>query len=119
MIEDERAQDVYDVSREVDQNREQGAELNDGDRRGGLFRLQCLVSAAVKLHEACGKNEMCGGTNRDEFRQALNEAEEDGLKDCHYGFYSRKEFRSAIQSYIAGGISMLARTMVASCQGKA
>src|ERR1043165_3958137 len=34
-------------------------------------------------------------------------------------YYSRNEFRAAIQSYIATGMINPARTMVASCQGNA
>src|ERR1700741_4911148 len=117
MICNESPQDVNDVSREVDQDCEQCAELNYRDSGGGLFPLQSLIGATVEIDHACGKNQMCGGTNRDEFRQALNQAKEDGLKNRHY--YSLKEFLSAIQSYMAGGISILARTIVASCHGKA
>ena len=52
MIGDERAQNVDDVTCEVDQDREQRSELNDGDRGGGLFRLQCLIRAGIKIKQA-------------------------------------------------------------------
>ena len=90
MIEDERAQNVHDVAREIDQNRQQRAELNHGDRRGGLLGLQRFVRAAKEIDEAGRENEMSSGTNRDKFRQALNEAEEDSLKNGHYGSFSKR-----------------------------
>src|SRR5215213_1126299 len=90
MIRHESRHDVHDVSCEIDQNSEQCAELNDGNRGRGLFSLQGFISAAVKIYEACCENEMCRGANRDEFRQALDQAEEDSLKNGHQVLFSKR-----------------------------
>ena len=59
MIGNERAQNVYDVARKIDEHREQCAELNDGDCGRGLFSLQCCIGAAIEIEYACCENEMC------------------------------------------------------------
>src|SRR6185369_3062941 len=83
MVHDKSTSDVDNVSREVDQNGEQRAELNHRDGGRGLLGLQRLVRATVKIDESSCENQMRRRTNRDKFSQALNETQEDSLEDSH------------------------------------
>jgi hypothetical protein len=83
VIDDKGSRDVDDVAREVDKHGEQSSQLNYGDARSGLFRLETFVDSRVKADSASSEDEMGGGTNRDEFCKTLDDAEDDSLENGH------------------------------------
>jgi hypothetical protein len=83
VIDDKSLRDVDNVAREVDEHREQSSQLNHRDSRSGLFRLKTLVHSCVKADSAGSKHEMGSGTNRNEFCETLDDAEDDSLENGH------------------------------------
>ena len=81
MIADKCGRDVPDVAGEIDEDGEQRAELNNGNRRGGELRAHGII--LVKIDGATGEDQMRRRANRDEFRQPLNDAEDDSLEYGH------------------------------------
>ena len=78
----ERVADVPDVAREVYEDCDERAELDDGDGRGYLLRVERLRESRRARRE----DQVRGRADGDELRQPLNDAEYDGLKNVHLIF---------------------------------
>src|SRR5215207_2669729 len=83
VVAQEGGRDGPDVAREVDEDGEQRAELDDGDGGRRLLRAQGLFDPRVKPRRAAGEDEVRRRADGDELGQPLHDAEDDGLKDGH------------------------------------
>src|SRR5215467_1053455 len=68
-----------DVSPEIENHGNEGTELNYGNERGPLIRMERIN----EVHPLTCESEVCGTADWDEFSQALNKPEQYSLQKRH------------------------------------
>ena len=86
MIAYEGGADIPDIPRKVNEDGDQGAELDDGDGSGHAFSAQGLFDTFVEIKRTTREDQMSGGADRNELCQTLNDAEDNGLENRHEKF---------------------------------